>query len=122
MMEELLEEFEINLQDMWDKTYNGETTTTLDDVTDLYLNILNEWNALVGGYYGDMVWSDGVKILEKGLGEAILFFDTDGPEQLDCEVIQGLVNILSTNQDKPSVKNALSNFRKKQLSEDFKQV
>ena len=69
-----------------------------------------------------MVWSDGVKILEKGLGEAILFFDTDGPEQLDCEVIQGLTRILSTNQDKPSVKNALSNFRKKQLLEDFKQV
>lgn len=122
MMEELLAEFETNLQDMWDKTYNGETTTTLDDVIDLYLNILNEWDALVGGYYEDRVWSEGVEILEKGLGYAILFFDTDGPEQRDCEVIQGLINIISTNQDKSSVKNALSNYRKKQLSEDFKQV
>ena len=124
MIEELLAEFEATLQDMWDKTYyKDETTTaTLDEVVDLYINILNEWSALVCGDHEDRVWSDGLDIIEKGLGEAILFFDTDGPEQLDCEVIQGLVNVISTNQDKPSVKNALSNFRKKQLSEDFKQV
>ena len=120
MIEELLAEFETKLQDMWDKTYNGETT--LDEVVDLYINILNEWSALVCGDYEDRVWSDGEEILEKGLGYAILFFDTDGPEQQDCEVIQGLIHILSTNQDKPSVKNALSNFRKQALAEDFKQV
>lgn len=120
MIEELLDKFETNLLDMWDKTYySGEHT--LDDVIDLYLNIKNEWTALVEGHPDDRVWSDGMDIIERSLGYAILYFDTDGPEQ-NYEVIQGLVNVISTNQDKPSVKNALSNFRKKQISEDFKQA
>lgn len=120
MIEELLDKFETTLQDMWDKTYNGGTT--LDEVVDLYLNIEREWTALSLCDTEDNVWYDGMEIIEKGLGEAILFFDTDGPEQLDCEVIQGLVNVISTNQDKPSVKNALLNFKKNQISEDFKQA
>lgn len=121
MIEELLDKFETNLLDMWDKTYYKDKIT-LDNVIDLYLNIQNEWNALVMGNSDDRVWSDGMEIIERSLGYAILYFDTDGPEQQQYEVIQGLVNIISTNQDKPSVKNALSNFRKKQISEDFKQV
>ena len=120
MIEELLDEFETNLQDMWDKTYNGKTT--LDKVIDLYLNIQNEWNALVMENSDDRVWSDGMEIIEKGLGYAILYFDTDGPEQQEYEVIQGLANVIRTNQDKPSVKNALLNFKKKQINEDFKRV
>ena len=118
MIEELLDQFENNLLDMFEKTYySGEHT--LDDVLDLYLNIKNEWDALVRGYPKEQVWSDGIEIIERGLGYAILFFDTDGPEQ-NYEVIQGLVNLISTNQDKPSVKNALANFKKRQIDEDFK--
>ena len=118
MIEELLDEFETNLSDMWDKTYySGELT--LDKVIDLYFNIQNEWSALLEANTEDNVWYDGIGIIAKGLGEAILFFDTDGPEQND-EVIRGLVNLISTNQDKQSVKNALANFKKRQIEEDFK--
>lgn len=117
MIEELLDKFETNLLDMWYKTYY-KGKQTLDSVVDLYLNIQNEWTALVGG--NDGVWSDGMEIIEKGLGYAILCFDTDGPEQQQYEVIHGLVNVISTNQDKASVKNALLNFKKRQISEDFK--
>lgn len=119
MIEELLDKFENNLLDIWKKTYySGEYT--LDDVIDLYLNIKNEWTALLEVNTEDNVWSDGMEIIEKGLGYAILFFDTDGPEQQDCGVIRGLLYVISSNQDKPSVKNALANFKKRQIDEDFK--
>lgn len=117
-MEELLDKFETNILDIWEKTYSGEYT--IDDVVDLYLNIKNEWEAVIGPM--DIVYEKGMDLISKNLGEALLYYNTDIPEQQYMELIRGLVSLIKHNTDKPSVKYALSNFRKKQISEDFKQA
>ena len=114
MLKDMLDKFEENLKEDWNKTYyTGEHS--LDDVINLYVIIKNEWDALIESDDDDVHY-DGMSIISKGLGEAILYFDTDIPEQNDYEVIIGLSHLVESNKDKASVKKALENFKLKQIN------
>lgn len=118
MLKDMLDEFESNLKEDWNKTYyTGEHS--LEDVINLYVIIKNEWEALIDSDNDDDVCYEGINIISKGLGEAILYFDTDIPEQNDYSVIRGLSYLVESNQDKPSVKKAIVNFNLKNIRPDF---
>ena len=113
----MLDKFEDNLKEDWNKTYyTGEHS--LEDVINLYVIIKNEWDALIESDDDDVHY-EGMGIISKGLGEAILYFDTDIPEQNDYSVIRGLSYLVESNKDQPSVKKAIENFNLKQIKDDF---
>ena len=108
MIEELLDKLETNMKDLEDKyyeeyVYNKNINEALQNFKS---GITNEWNYFIP--QGD-INSLGIKFIN------LYAFD-------HWSLTETLITVIMKNIDHPDVKLALSNFRKKQLSEDFKQV
>lgn len=109
MIEELLDKLETNMKDLEDKygeeyVYNKDINEALQNFK---IGMINEWNYFIPQ---GLINSLGVNFIN------LYSFDTH------WSLTETLITVIMKNIDHPDVKLALSNFRKKQISEDFKQV
>lgn len=109
MIEELLDKLETNMKDLEDKYADVYIFDNEADIEEALQNfktgMINEWNYFIPQGLINTLGIEFIKLY-------------------DCHTHWSLTKVLITvimkNIDHPDVKLALSNFRKKQLSEDFK--
>lgn len=115
METEVFERLEAEMYEIWNEAFGVDVKPDKETYESMYLKLIHYWTILTEDDYN--LNNDGYDRLCKSLGNAIVMFDTDGPEQDD--LIYDLIELILKNKDGLTYKRILTKLRNEKLEQDF---
>lgn len=114
-MKDFIKSINDELDTIWDDMYPMDGTNSFENIVDGYERINDLWGRL---FSESNFWFAGQNLICQNLGEAIIYFDTDIPEQQT--LVEDLIHILRNNTDDVVMKKLYNDFRIQKMNKDFK--
>lgn len=115
METEVFEKLEAEMYEIWQEAFGIDVKPDLENYITMYEKLQRYWAKLT--QYDYKIFEVGYNRICQSLGNSILMFNTDGPEQDD--LIYNLIELILKNKDCLTYKLIMTKIRNEKLEQDF---
>lgn len=115
METEVFERLEAEMYEIWQEAFGIDVKPDLENYITMYEKLQRYWAKLTQDDY--KIFGVGYNRICQSLGNSILMFNTDGPEQDD--LIYNLIELILKNKDCLTYKLIMTKIRNEKLEQDF---
>ena len=115
METEVFERLEAEMYEIWQEAFGVDVKPDLENYITMYEKLQRYWAKLAQDDY--KIFEVGYNRICQSLGNSILMFNTDGPEQDD--LIYNLIELILKNKDGLTYKLIMTKIRNEKLEQDF---
>lgn len=115
MENEVFEKLEAEMYEIWQEAFGIDVKPDLENYITMYEKFQRYWAKLTEDDY--KIFEVGYNRICQSLGNSILMFNTDGPEQ--DNLIYNLIELILKNKDCLTYKRIMTKIRNEKLEQDF---
>lgn len=114
-MEEVFERLEAEMYEIWQEAFGEDVKQDFDTYATMYKKLQRYLAKLAQD--DNKIFNVGYNRICQSLGNSLLMFDTDGPEQ--DYLIYDLIELVVKHKESLTYKRILTKLRNEKLEEDF---